>query len=389
MAELRFARVLLLTLLVALAFYAGLLWRSGPAVAPAPAETTSPTALAAPAVAPVVAPPSKPSERRTGLDPDEQATVDLFRRASPAVVYITTVEVRRDFFTMNDYAVPRGAGSGFVWDDRGHIVTNFHVIQGAQGAEVTLSDQSTWNAELVGSAPEKDLAVLRIEAPAIQLPPLPIGTSADLLVGQKVFAIGNPFGLDHTLTTGVISAVGREIDSLDRDRTRIEDVIQTDAAINPGNSGGPLLDSSGRLIGVNTQIYSPSGGSAGIGFAIPVDTVSWAVPQLIASGRIMRPALGIYPLADAVAARAGIEGVMFLRVEPGGPADRAGLRPLQRDDRGRLVPGDVIVKIDGTPIRSRADLTLVLERREVGEEVTVTYVRAGKERDVEVELQAQ
>ncbi len=163
-----------------------------------------------------------------------------------------------------------------------------------------------------------------------------------------MFAIGNPFGLDHTLTTGVISAVGREIDSLDRDRTRIEDVIQTDAAINPGNSGGPLLDSAGRLIGVNTQIYSPSGASAGIGFAIPVDTVSWAVPQLIASGRIMRPALGIYPLADAVAQRAGIEGVMFVRVEEGGPADVAGLRPLRRDNRGRVVPGDVIVAIDGS-----------------------------------------
>jgi S1-C subfamily serine protease len=305
------------------------------------------------------------------------------------VVYITTVEMRRDFFTMNDYAVPRGAGSGFVWDDDGHIVTNFHVIQGAQAAQVTLGDQSTWNAELVGYAPEKDLAVLRVEARADLLEPLPVGTSADLLVGQKVFAIGNPFGLDHTLTTGVISAVGREIESLDRDNTRIEDVIQTDAAINPGNSGGPLLDSAGRLIGVNTQIYSPSGASAGIGFAIPVDTVSWAVPQLISSGRIMRPALGIYPLADAVAQRAGIEGVMFVRVEEGGPADRAGLRPLRRDQRGRVVPGDVIVEIDGSPIRSRADLTLVLERKEVGDQVVVTYQRDGVEREVRVELQAQ
>ena len=376
--DLRFARALLLTLLVALAFYAGLVWRDG-ARAPSPAGEITPAA----------APDPTPVPRLSALDPDEQATVDLFRRASPSVVYITTLAVRRDFITMNDYAVPRGAGSGFVWDDEGHIVTNFHVIQGAQAAQVTLGDQSTWNAELVGSAPEKDLAVLRIEAPAEVLEPLPVGTSADLLVGQKVFAIGNPFGLDHTLTTGVISAVGREIDSLDRDRTRIEDVIQTDAAINPGNSGGPLLDSAGRLIGVNTQIYSPSGASAGIGFAIPVDTVAWAVPQLITSGRIMRPALGIYPLADAVARRAGIEGVMFVRVETGGPADRAGLRPLRRDRSGAVVPGDVIVKIDDAPIRSRADLTLVLERREVGEDVTVTYVRDGEEREVEVRLQAQ
>jgi S1-C subfamily serine protease len=374
---LRFVRVLLLALLIALAFYAGLLWRA------APAREVSPAA------APAAASQPTPVARTTALDADERSTIDLFRRASPAVVYITTVEMRRDFFTMNDYAVPRGAGSGFVWDDDGHIVTNFHVIQDAAGAQVTLADQSTWSAELVGRAPEKDLAVLRIGARGEALQPLPVGTSADLQVGQKVFAIGNPFGLDHTLTTGVISAVGREIDSLDRDRTRIEDVIQTDAAINPGNSGGPLLDSAGRLIGVNTQIYSPSGVSAGIGFAIPVDTVSWAVPQLIASGRIMRPALGIYPLADAVAQRAGIEGVMFVRVDAGGPADRAGLRPLRRDGRGRLVPGDVIVAIDGREIRSRADLTLALERREVGETVTVTYVRDDQKREVEVELQAQ
>jgi S1-C subfamily serine protease len=231
--------------------------------------------------------------------------------------------------------------------------------------------------------------VLRIEAPANLLEPLPVGTSADLQVGQKVFAIGNPFGLDHTLTTGVISAVGREIDSLDSARTRIEDVIQTDAAINPGNSGGPLLDSAGRLIGVNTQIYSPSGASAGIGFAIPVDTVAWAVPQLIASGRIVRPALGIYPLADSTARRAGIEGVMFVRVEPRGPADRAGLLPIRRDRNGRVVPGDVIVAIDGEPIRSSADLTLVLERREAGERVKVRYLRDGVEREAEVTLQAQ
>jgi S1-C subfamily serine protease len=383
---LRFARALLLVLLVVLAFYAGLLWRAN---TPKTADQATSEAAVAEASTGVATTAARPLARGTALDADEQATVDLFRRASPAVVYITTVEVRRDFFTMNDYAVPRGAGSGFVWDDDGHIVTNFHVIQGAQAAQVTLGDQSTWSAELVGTAPEKDLAVLRIDPRGKKLDPLPVGTSADLLVGQKVFAIGNPFGLDHTLTTGVISAVGREIDSLDRDRTRIEDVIQTDAAINPGNSGGPLLDSAGRLIGVNTQIYSPSGASAGIGFAIPVDTVSWAVPQLISSGHIVRPALGIYPLADNVAARAGIEGVMFVRVEEGGPAAKAGLRPLRRDARGRVLPGDAIVAIDGTPIRSRADLTLALERREVGEEVTVTYVRDGEERKVRVKLQAQ
>ena len=245
-----------------------------------------------------------PVVARGDLAQDEQSTIELFRRASASVVFVTNIAVRRDAFTLRPLEVPQGAGSGFVWDDQGHIVTNFHVIQGGNAWQVTLDDHSDWDAEVVGYAPEKDLAVLRIEAPASRLPPLLIGASADLLVGQKVFAIGNPFGLDHTLTTGIISALGREIDSVGG--VPIRDAIQTDAAINPGNSGGPLLDSAGRLIGVNTAIYSPSGAYAGVGFAIPVDTVRWVVTDLIAYGRVQRPTIGVQVAPDAWAKELGI-----------------------------------------------------------------------------------
>ena len=329
------------------------------------------------------------SGHRTGvstqLKQDELATVELFRKAAPSVVNITTLTRRRDFFSFNVQEIESGTGTGFIWDDQGHIITNYHVLENASRAEVTLNDQSTWDADVVGLAAEKDLVVLKIDAPKSLLESFPIGRSETLQVGQSVYAIGNPFGLDHTLTTGVISALGRSITS--RDGTPIEDVIQTDAAINPGNSGGPLLDSAGRLIGVNTLILSPSGASAGIGFAIPVDTVSWVVPDLIEYGRINRPALGIYPLPDDIARRAGIRGVMFLRVDAGGSADRAGLRPLTRDRRGRFVQGDTIVAIDGESVESRADLTLILEKREIGEEVVVTYLRDQERRQARVVLQ--
>ncbi|MGH7811140.1 MAG: S1C family serine protease, partial [Candidatus Binatia bacterium] len=221
----------------------------------------------------------------------EKSIITLFKQASPAVVNITTLGVERDLITLNQYQIPQGTGSGFVWDTTGNVITNFHVILNADAAQVTLSDQSNWRARVVGVAPDKDLAVLKIDAPANKLQAIPIGTSKDLQVGQSVFAIGNPFGLDQTLTTGVISALNREIESVTR--RPIQGVIQSDAAINPGNSGGPLLDSAGRLIGVNTAIYSPSGASAGIGFAIPVDTVNRIVPELIRSGKITRPGLGV------------------------------------------------------------------------------------------------
>jgi S1-C subfamily serine protease len=225
----------------------------------------------------------RPVTPRGALAADEVAHIELFKRTGPSVVHITTLATQRDMFSMNVQQVPRGTGTGFVWDDAGHIVTNFHVIQGGTGVRVTLADQSSQDAQLVGAFPDRDLAVLKITPAKDKLPPLAIGSSRDLQVGQRVYAIGNPFGLDQTLTTGIVSALNREIESFNQ-RT-IRGVIQTDAAINPGNSGGPLLDSAGRLIGVNTQIASPSGASAGIGFAIPVDEVNRIVPRLIRDGR--------------------------------------------------------------------------------------------------------
>ena len=324
----------------------------------------------------------RPIATQRAFDTDESATIELFQRASPSVAFITSVSYRRSRFTLDVQRLERGSGSGFVWDDRGHVVTNFHVIQGASTALVTLADKSGWDARIVGVAPEKDLAVLKIDAPADVLIPMRIGRSADLLVGQKVYAIGNPFGLDQTLTTGIISALGREIES--PARVVIRDLIQTDAAINPGNSGGPLLDSSGRLIGVNTAIYSPSGASAGISFAIPVDTVNWVVPEILVKGRIQRPTLGI----EQVSARRylEVEGSLVTRVEPGTGAHRAGLRGTSRDRRGRLIIGDVIVAIDDHSVRSSDDLILALERRSVGEVVILRYLRDGDEYQVEVAL---
>ena len=329
---------------------------------------------------------SRAVTERAGLTAEERSVTELFEEASPSVAYITSVALRRDFFRFNVMEIPAGTGSGFVWDDRGNIVTNFHVIRDADRAEVTLADGSTWEASLVGYAREKDLAVLHIEAPRNLLRPIPIGTSSDLKVGQTVLAIGNPFGYDQSLTTGIVSALGREIVS--DDGIPIRDVIQTDAAINPGNSGGPLLDSAGRLIGVNTAIVSPSGAYAGIGFAIPVDTVNWVVPQLIAYGKVLRPTLGVELASDHIARRSGIVGAIVTRVEEGSGADRAGIRPVYRDRRGRVVVGDVIVAVDGEPVRSGGELGLILEGHREGDTVTVTVERDGRTKDLQVTLGA-
>ena len=316
----------------------------------------------------------------------EKSTIALFRQASPAVVNITAIGVQRDLFTLNLYQIPQGTGSGFVWDTRGNIITNFHVIQNADTAQVTLADQSNWKARVVGVAPDKDLAVLRIDAPANRLPPIPIGTSKDLQVGQSVFAIGNPFGLDQTLTTGVISALNREIESVTR--RPIQGVIQSDAAINPGNSGGPLLDSAGRLIGVNTAIYSPSGASAGIGFAIPVDTVNRIVPELIRSGKVTRPGLGVQIADEQIAQRLGVSGVLVVDVAKGSAASRAGIQPTRRDAEGRLRLGDIIVAIDGKKVTTPNDLFLLLEKYQIGDAVTVSMLRDGKTIQAKVTLEA-
>jgi S1-C subfamily serine protease len=316
---------------------------------------------------------------------DERNTIQVFQEVASSVVFITSTALRRDFFTLNVFEIPQGSGSGFIWDTNGHLVTNYHVIEGANTLTVTLSDHSSYEAEVVGQEPNKDLAVLRIKAPAGKLKPVMIGTSENLLVGQKVLAIGNPFGLDQTLTTGIVSALGREISSVTG--RAIQDVIQTDAAINPGNSGGPLLDSSGRLIGVNTAITSPSGANAGIGFAIPVNTVKNIVPQLIQYGRVIRPGLGVTVLDDAIARRAGVEGVIIRNVQRGSSAAKAGLQGLRRNWRGDLELGDVITGINDNKVRNYDELSNALEKYKVGDVVTVRFLRDGKERNERMLLQ--
>jgi S1-C subfamily serine protease len=321
---------------------------------------------------------------RGDLSQSERTTVELFRSASPSVVYITSIAVRVDRWSRNYEEIPEGTGSGFMWDERGHIVTNFHVIANAQAARVTLADQSSWPAELVGAVAEKDLAVLRIRAPREVLRPLPVGTSSDLAVGQSVFAIGNPFGLDHTLSTGVVSGLEREIMGVGG--RPILGMVQTDAAINPGNSGGPLLDSAGRLIGVNTAIHSPSGASAGIGFAIPVDTVRSVVPQLIEHGRVIRPALGVHIADPRMVQGLRARGALIMRVDPGSPAARVGLQPTRRDQYGRIYLGDLIVGIDETAVSEPNDIYRVLDRHAVGDRVRVALDRNGEMTEVEIEL---
>ncbi|HKA40472.1 MAG TPA: trypsin-like peptidase domain-containing protein [Burkholderiales bacterium] len=323
-------------------------------------------------------PPAEPRAvaARGSLAEDEQNSITVFKSASPSAVHITTLEAARSFFSLDVMQVPRGTGTGFLWDDKGHVVTNFHVIQGGSGAQVTLADQSTWKAALVGAFPDRDLAVLRIDAPREKIRPISLGTSKDLQVGQKVYAIGNPFGLDQTLTTGIISALNREIESVTQ--RPIRGVIQTDAAINPGNSGGPLLDSAGRLIGVNTAIYSPSGASAGIGFAIPVDEVNRIVPRLIKDGKFIRPSLGIQAAPLQFQTALGIKnGVAVVGVLPRSPASAAGIQPFQRAANGELVVGDVITAVDGKPVADLDELLQVLEQRQPGDTVKLGLMRPG------------
>jgi S1-C subfamily serine protease len=322
---------------------------------------------------------------RGPLAADELAHIEIFRKASPSVVHITTLASRRDLFSMNVQQVPRGTGTGFVWDDQGHIVTNFHVLQGGNAVQVMLADQSSFDAEVVGAFPDRDLAVLKIKPPRGKAPPLALGTSRDLVTGQRVYAIGNPFGLDQTLTTGIVSALGREIESFNN-RT-IRGVIQTDAAINPGNSGGPLLDSAGRLIGVNTQIASPSGASAGIGFAIPVDEVNRIVPMLIRDGRVVRPAIGVTAGPPNLQRALNLpRGVPLINVQPGGPAARAGLQPFRRGQRGEVVAGDVITAVAGEPVATLDDILTLLESRQPGDNVRFTVWRGGQTRQQNVTL---
>ncbi|MES9828164.1 MAG: trypsin-like peptidase domain-containing protein [Candidatus Thiodiazotropha sp.] len=326
---------------------------------------------------------------RGDLASDEQATVEIFQQASPSVVYITTLQRVRNPWTRDIFSVPQGTGSGFIWDDLGHLVTNHHVIAETAEANVRLNDGRSYQAVLVGGSPDHDLAVLRIRVPFDRPPPVPVGSSSDLKVGQKVFAIGNPFGLDYTLTTGVVSALDRSLPE-SRSGVAVDHLIQTDAAINPGNSGGPLLDSAGRLIGINTAIYSPSGAYAGIGFAVPVDTVNRVVPELIAKGRYVRPSLGISVDEDinrTILSKLDLEGVLVLQVTAGTAAETAGLRSTFIDPNGDLVLGDVIQAIGGRSVTTVNELLGRLDDFHIGDQTTISIWRNGEELELTVVLQ--
>jgi len=326
---------------------------------------------------------------RGELSGDERATIDLFERSRNSVVFITTKQAVMDFWSRNVTSVPRGTGSGFIWDDSGHIVTNFHVIQGASEASVKLVDGRSFRASLVGVSPEHDIAVLKIAVGFKDLRAIPVGTSGDLKVGQRVYAIGNPFGLDWTLTSGIVSALNRSLN--EDDGSLLEHLIQTDAAINPGNSGGPLLDSAGRLVGMNTAIYSPSGAAAGIGFAVPVDTVNRVVPSLVRYGRYEQPSLGIRVderLNERLEEITGIEGAFVLRVEKGSSAEEAGLRAAKISRDGEFFGGDVIVSLNGKQIESVSRLLATLDDYRIGNTVRLGVKRGNQLIEIPVRLQA-
>lgn len=333
----------------------------------------------------VAAVDSKESSEELGLHDLEKQTIEQFERLAPSVVFVTNLGVRRVGFNRDITSIPQGTGSGFVWDKNGTIITNFHVVNGAQDVEVTLADGSVWKAKPVGFEPEKDLAVIKIDAPADQLKPIPVGKSTGLKVGQSVMAIGNPFGFDHTLTTGVISGLDREIRS--PTQRPIQGVIQTDAAINPGNSGGPLLDSNGRLIGMNTAIFSPSGAYAGIGFAVPVDHIGRSVPEILEHGKVTKPGLGLTIASPDVTRRLNIDGLLLLSLVPNGPAEKAGLRATARTRFGEVRLGDVIVRLNDTRMKTVDDLFRFLDTKKVGDKVTVEYLRENKTEKVEVVLE--
>jgi len=320
------------------------------------------------------------------LGADERANIKVFEEVSPSVTYITNKRFQRDYFSFNVMEIPQGTGSGFLWDSKGHIVTNFHVIYEADEIEVKLQDGKSYDAVVVGADPDHDLAVLQINPMKLNISPLMIGNSSDLRVGQKVLAIGNPFGLDSTLTTGIISALGRTIQSMTK--RYIHDVIQTDAAINPGNSGGPLLDSFGRLIGVNTAIISPSGTYSGVGFAVPVDTVNRVVTKLINYGKVGRPGLGISLIPEHIMSRLGIEGVGILEVFKGSSAEEAGLRAVKRLPNGQIEMGDIIIECDGFPVRKSSDLIRIMDKHEVGDEVDIVIIRNGVKKSMRIVIQS-
>jgi len=326
----------------------------------------------------------RPIATRGQLMADEEVAIKAFNMVSASVVFVTNKQASRDLFHLHTNDVEEDAGSGFVWDPNGYIVTNYHVVQNSDVVQVTLGDQSIWKAKRVGTDPDKDIAVLKVDAPRNLLPAIPIGTSSDLQVGQRVFAIGNPFGYDQTLTAGVISGLGREITGAGN--RPIKGVIQTDAPMNPGNSGGPLLDSAGRVVGMNTAILSPTGAYAGIGFAIPVDCINWIVPEIISGRATARPNLGITTAPDHLVRRLGLDGVLILTISPNTTAEKAGLRATHRGDSGKIVLGDLIVAVDGESVRTTDDLSRIIDKHKVGDVVPLTILREGKKMDVQVNL---
>jgi S1-C subfamily serine protease len=340
-------------------------------------------ASAAPSAAPSATAPPPLGAPGARIE-DERNTISVFRSSSASTVFVTQTRVVEDYFAGTLQEVPAGSGSGFVWDDQGVIVTNYHVVEGARSLSVTFHDQQTFEAKVVGLEPRKDIAVLKVEAPAKMLVPIRVARGGQLEVGQKAIAIGNPFGLDHTLTTGVISAIGRQVQGAGG--VTIRDMIQTDAAINPGNSGGPLLDSSGQLIGMNTMIYSKSGASAGIGFAVPVSTISRIVPQIVKTGRAEQVGLGVGvdPL-QKLERRLGLEGVIVLQVPEGSAAAAAGLRGLTRTRRG-LALGDVIVGVDSARVVHFDDLYTALDAHKADDTVKVTVMRGDTTQSVTIKL---
>ncbi|XXY50248.1 trypsin-like peptidase domain-containing protein [Sorangium sp. So ce269] len=382
------ARLCAFIAVAALAAGSGCKERPSPGGPPPPSATKVPEAPATPPAASTIEtmPPPVPPPSKGALIEDERNTISVFREVAPATVFVTQKRLVVDRFWGTAVEVPAGSGSGFVWDADGHIVTNFHVVDNAQSLVVRLQGEKTFPAKLVGVEPRKDIAVLKIEAPKDMLKPIQVAPLRDPLeVGQKAIAIGNPFGLDHTLTTGIISALGRQVEGAGG--VTIRDMIQTDAAINPGNSGGPLLDSSGHLIGMNTMIFSKSGSSAGIGFAVPSTTIARIVPQIIKTGKAETVGLGIQlDPAHRLERRNGIRGVIVMGVIPGGPADKAGLRGLSEGDRG-LVLGDVIVGIDGTQVADYDALYNALDTKKPGDKVKVDLLRNGQKTTVEVAVE--
>lgn len=322
---------------------------------------------------------------------EEKNNSEVYKAMSPGVVNITSTTYVQDWFSVQPQ---QGTGSGSIIDKEGHILTNFHVVQGAAELDVALANGKHYKATKVGEDPDNDLAVIKIDAPKEALTVIPLGSSSDLFVGKKALAIGNPFGLDRTLTTGVVSGLSRPLRSEFTNRLIEGGVIQTDASINPGNSGGPLLDSRGKMIGINTMIYSPSGGSIGIGFAVPVDTAKHIIPDILAYGRVRRPRLGIVPrqLTPDIADQLQLpvqEGLLVMKVTPGSAAERAGIRGLQIQRNNYQVyytGGDVVTKIDGQAVSTRDDMDKVLSSKKLGDKIPVEVVRDGKKTLVNVTL---